>query len=225
MRRADFVSKTHTNFLNAIPEHDDSAAPSFFLDNSTMATPNDITPLNTRIQQAKDWLKEHENETIVTASRIFKLQSTTLRSSIQRTPQGPQGGQNRILSPNQENNLNQFIRAYLDHSLLPTKAVLLAAITRLRGLENKGPPTDRWFQKWWKTQPLHKVTTKPIAHDRITAQDKLEVEDWFKRYQLVLQKHDIQRKDIWNFDETGFRIGCPKGQQIYVPPEVKEVGL
>ena len=30
-------------------------------------------------------------------------------------------------------------------------------------------------------------------------------------------------EDIWNFDETGFRIGCPKGEEIYVPLDVKEV--
>jgi hypothetical protein len=46
---------------------------------------------------------------------------------------------------------------------------------------------------------------------------------WFQRYREVLKKHDIQSKDIWNFDETGFRIGCPKGQEIYVLTEVKEV--
>ena len=165
MRTLNFVSSIHTNFPNPIPERDNSAAlPPFLFDNSIMATPNDITPLNTRIQQAKDWLKEHENESVATASRIFKITKTTLYSSIKRTPQGPRGGQNRILNPNQEKNLNRFIQSYLDHSLLPTKAVLLAAITRLRALENKGPPTDRWFQNWWKTQALHKVPMIESLH-------------------------------------------------------------
>jgi hypothetical protein len=181
-----------------------------------------------RLLEAKLWLQENPEESITTASRIFKLPRTTLSSSIQRAIRQLQlakrpGGQNRILTSSQERAIHQFIESYLNHGLLPTKGVLQAAISRLQQLKNKPPPSNSWFQKWWKTQPLHKIRTKPIARDRITAQDKDEVVAWFTRYREVLEKHDIQRKDVWNFDETGFRIGCPKGQEIYVPYEVKEV--
>ena len=33
---------------------------------------------------------------------------------------------------------------------------------------------------------------------------------------------NIRRRDLWNFDEAGFRIGCLKGQEILVPNDVKE---
>jgi hypothetical protein len=39
----------------------------------------------------------------------------------------------------------------------------------------------------------------------------------------VLCDNKISRKDIWNFDETVFRIGCPRGEIIYVPMDVQEV--
>jgi hypothetical protein len=39
----------------------------------------------------------------------------------------------------------------------------------------------------------------------------------------MFRKYKISRKDIWNFDEIGFRVGCPKGQEVYVPLEIKEV--
>jgi hypothetical protein len=184
---------------------------------------NDNKDLPTRLQEAIEWLQEHQEESITTASRIFQLNRTTLAYSIQKAKHVQKGGQNRILTPSQERAIHQFIESYLDHGLLPTKGVLQAVVTRLRQLENKGPPSNSWFQKWWKTQPLHKIKTKPIAKDRITAQAKGEVVAWFQRYREVLKTHNIQRKDIWNFDETGFRIGCPKGQEIYVPNEVKEV--
>ena len=93
----------------------------------------------------------------------------------------------------------------------------------MRKLENKPPPSKGWFRQWWKTQPLRKITTKPIARERITAQDKVEVQEWFKQYRKVLHNKKISRKDIWNFDETGFRIGCPRGEVIYVPDDVNEV--
>jgi hypothetical protein len=44
-----------------------------------MATPNETSDLITRIQQAKDFLKEHLEETIATASRIFKIATRTIR--------------------------------------------------------------------------------------------------------------------------------------------------
>lgn len=103
--------------------------------------------------------------------------------------------------------------------------MVLGAISSLRRAEGKAPPSKSWFKEWWKQQPLRKITTKPISQVRIIAQDNYEVKVWFKRYQEVIQKHNIDQKDIWNFDETGFRIGCPKGQVIYVPLEVKEVRI
>ena len=187
-----------------------------------MATLNEELDTKARIQLAKEWLQEHKNESIATAARIFKLNRTTLSYSIRKAKNRPQGGLNQILTTSQEQSLNQFIRNYLDHGLLPTKGVILSAVTRLRALENKPPPSISWFRKWWKTQPLHKIKTKPIARVRITAQDKDEVSQWFVKYKEVVKKHEVSRKDIWNFDET-FRIGCPKGEEIYVPLDVKEV--
>ena len=190
-----------------------------------MATLNEELDTKARIQLAKEWLQEHKNESIATAARIFKLNRTTLSYSIRKAKNRPQGGLNQILTTSQEQSLNQFIRNYLDHGLLPTKGVILSAVTRLRALENKPPPSISWFRKWWKTQPLHKIKTKPIARVRITAQDQEEVRQWFARYRQVLREHKISRGNVWNFDETGFRVGCPKGEEIYVPLDVKEVGL
>jgi hypothetical protein len=189
-----------------------------------MATPNEEATLKARIQQAKTFLQEHDNETITTAARIFKIPRTTLTSSIHRQYNTQrQGGLNRILTSGQEEAINQFIWSYLDHNLLPTKGVIMGAITYLQRLESKPAPWKAWFKKWWKTQPLHRITTKPIERARVTAQDKVEVEEWFKGYRKALKDNKISQKDIWNFDESGFRVGCPKGEVIYVPPDVKRL--
>ena len=108
-----------------------------------MATPNETSDLQTRIQQAKAWLQERDNEeaeAITTAARIFKLSRTTLSSSIHRPSGDSRGGLNRILTSGQEWSINVFIQSYLNHGLLPTKGVLISAITRLRALKNKSPP-------------------------------------------------------------------------------------
>ncbi|KAJ5053983.1 uncharacterized protein L3040_000271 [Drepanopeziza brunnea f. sp. 'multigermtubi'] len=33
---------------------------------------------------------------------------------------------------------------------------------------------------------------------------------------------NIRPKDIINFDETGFRIGCPRGTEVLVPRSIQE---
>jgi hypothetical protein len=194
-----------------------------------MTTLNALLDQKTRIQHAKAFLTDYPQETIATASRIFRLSRTTLSSSIHAKPKPKpylrKGGQNRILTPSQEQSLNRFIQSYLNHGQLPTRGVVLGAITCLRKLEGKPRPSDSWFTKWWKTQPIHKITTKPIARERISAQDIKEVKEWFKKYKEAVKKYQVQRQDIFNFDETGFRVGCPKGEEIFVPLDVKEVRI
>ena len=38
-----------------------------------------------------------------------------------------------------------------------------------------------------------------------------------------IKRHGIRRKDVHNFDETGFRVGSPYGIEVIVPIDVKEV--
>jgi hypothetical protein len=47
--------------------------------------------------------------------------------------------------------------------------------------------------------------------------------DWFIAYKEVLDKYQFQAKDIYNFDETGFRVGCARGTKVIVLIDVKEV--
>src|SRR3981189_3783942 len=124
-----------------------------------MTTPNALLDQKTRIQHAKAFLIDNPQETIATASRIFRLSRTTLSSSIHAKPKPylRKGGQNRILTPSQEQSLNRFIQSYLNHGQLPTRGVVLGAITCLRKLEGKARPSESWFTKWWKTQPIHKI--------------------------------------------------------------------
>jgi hypothetical protein len=65
-----------------------------------MTTQNEASDLKARIQQATQWLQEHEDETIITAARIFQLNRLTLDYSIHKAIYRPQGGYNWILTLN-----------------------------------------------------------------------------------------------------------------------------
>ena len=104
--------------------------------------------------------------------------------------------------------------------------MIFAAICHLKAKEEppKPAPSRRWFQLWLKAHPdLHTIKTKPISHDRIEIHDEKVVIDWFENFQAMLAKRRIKRgKNIHNFDESGVRVGCPRGETIVVPIDCKE---
>ena len=58
--------------------------------------------------------------------------------------------------------------------------------------------------------------------ERFGAATIAEINDWFDKYKNVLKALNIRkRSNIINFDESGFRIGCTRGQEIIVPRDIK----
>jgi hypothetical protein len=124
--------------------------------------------------------------------------------------------------------IHTFIRDLLSYGIQPTMALVFRSIYALKIASNPSvntvkPPSKAWFGKWWKDNRLHKIKSKPLAANRIVAQDEAQIRLWFKGYIRTIEEMGIQKKNILNFDETGFRIGCPKGQTLLVPEDVLEV--
>jgi hypothetical protein len=178
------------------------------------------------MRDALAWLQQHPLETPLTAAQRFGLLKDTVRKAVARGQRAKgSGGQNRILSPVQDQAIIRFIHDQLSYGLLPTRQVVFGAISCLRKAQDQPPPSDSWFQRWWPKMGLHKIKAKPIAKIRIEAQDPKEIDDWFKGYWEIINKYNIKRSRVDNFDESGFRVGCPRGVEVLVPDEVKEVGL
>ncbi|RPA94366.1 hypothetical protein L873DRAFT_1793035 [Choiromyces venosus 120613-1] len=63
-----------------------------------------------------------------------------------------------------------------------------------------------------------------IAYVRLSTHSEEDVKNFFNEYQRALSKYRIhQVKYIYNMDESGVRVGCPKGKSIIVPTQVKEL--
>jgi hypothetical protein len=186
--------------------------------------PNENDDLPTRIRKAKDFLRDNPDEQQVTAARIYNLHRTTLTSAIHR-PHDQHGGQNKILQGPQKQALHLFIRSLLAHGIEPTHQLIYNSICSLKRAQdpNFKAPSKSWFLKWWKANGLHKIKSKPIAIIRLTAQQEEDVKRWFKKYKWTIKERKIKRKNIVNFDEAGFRVGCAKGHYLLVPLDVKEV--
>jgi hypothetical protein len=67
------------------------------------------------------------------------------------------------------------------------------------------------------------LKTKAIARVRVSAADVEEVKDWFNGFRTWCMEHNIQPRDVLNFNEAGFRVSVALGEEIVVPAYVKEV--
>jgi hypothetical protein len=59
-----------------------------------------------------------------------------------------------------------------------------------------------------------KKIQKKLHTDRQSSENPKRVQEYFERLQAILEKEGIVPEDIWNMDETGFRIGVGKDQMI-----------
>ena len=130
------------------------------------------------------------------------------------------GGQNKILSEAQSEAVIQYIRYRAETRLGATKQMIFAAICHLKAAEEPSKPflSRRWFQSWLKAHSsLHTIKTKPIASDRVIMHDEKVIVEWFQKGRKIRKG-----KNIHNFDESGIRVGCPRGEEIVVPIDCKE---
>ena len=86
-------------------------------------------------------------------------------------------------------------------------------------------PLQSWLSSLIKKELIefYFIRTKPIAQQRVRAQDKPTVQEQFKKYLRFIQKYSIKLKSIQNIDKTGFRIRILGGEQIIVPQTAKQL--
>jgi hypothetical protein len=70
-------------------------------------------------------------------------------------------------------------------------------------------PPQRLRARWLGRQSR---SDRPATNRTLTDEQELAV--WFAEFKEVCDKYGIQHRDIYNFDETGFRIGIGKDQWI-----------
>lgn len=66
-----------------------------------------------------------------------------------------------------------------------------------------------WATRFIKRHPkYHKRKQKPLSAERKNAHDVESIRVAYEKFRRRCEEKGIQPQDIWNMDETGFRIGC-----------------
>ncbi len=185
--------------------------------------PSKHDSVKARLADALEFYNSHpDTYTISWIATKYNVPYESLRGHIVQPIQAAHGGHNRIVTLSQETAICQFIHDQLDRGIPADRATILRAVSDLR--PDKSPPSKRWLQRFLKAHPeFHAIRTKTLNTQRKQAQNKANFEAFFMEYQALLAQYRIKPHNLWNFDETGYMIGCYKSTEVIVPVEVKQI--
>lgn len=72
---------------------------------------------------------------------------------------------------------------------------------------------------------IRKRRTKVLDISRKYAQDPKMIHDWFVKYDKDVKEGGFDKEPgrVWNFDESGFRVGMSRGYTVYIPEEAPPI--
>jgi hypothetical protein len=164
------------------------------------------------------------------AAQLFCVDHGTLyqRRNKGRRSISTNGGHNSTLSPIQRAAICVYVKDQYTVGLPCSTPMILSVVCHLCDQEDppQPHPSIKYIRDLMKSIPdLHKVKCKPLDYKRRAAQNTDTVQEWFQDYTRILERHKIPLSNIFNFDETNAREGCPSAYEAWVPIEVSEVSI
>jgi hypothetical protein len=174
------------------------------------------------ISKAIEAYELDKNQKIAPLARQFGAPYDRLRKRIagvnSRITRAPAG---KRLTDDQESALMAWIKRIDDIGAPPTVDLVTNcanSILQRANPDQEPPPTvgPNWSYRFIKQLPdqYKRIKQKPIDPKRLLSEDIGVIQTWFDRLQIVLDTYKITPSNIWNFDETGFRIGQGKNEAV-----------
>ncbi|KAI0993181.1 hypothetical protein K3495_g15002 [Podosphaera aphanis] len=160
------------------------------------------------------------------AAQAHDIDHKTLAANLV-APTGKSGGHNKVLNGAQEEALCEYCDCCIRMNINPKLKDVRRAANSLLRLDGPGKRVSHMFAtRWMKRNPKYKIRrSKKLSAARKAATERGEVEEHFNRFRNEQSAKKIKPENIWNFDETGFRIGCLNGQLVLIWAEQKAVYL
>jgi DDE superfamily endonuclease len=183
---------------------------------------NTYDAVETRIQLALASIADETKPNIAKLAREFEVPETRLRyrfrggGSLKTC-----GGTNKALTAAEELALCQAIDreeadgTFLRHWQVQHLANWILAQSCSPEAEEIPTVSIPWVGRFLKRHPQYKIrTSKPLAAARKWSHDPQRLRQWYERWQQATERYGIQTADIYNYDETGFRVGCGGKQTV-----------
>ena len=161
-------------------------------------------------------------------SQLLRVNSTSQRVQGQRS-KSTRPSTNKLLNDAQERAVRSYL-ARCDKLGMPAMVPQLkGAIQRILDLnhpDGKAPSIGQHFiTSWLAANPdCKRIKQKPKEINWVAANSRKVYKDHFKEFKTVVHEYGITQGDVYNMDETGFRIGVG-GSQWIITMEFKKPQL
>jgi hypothetical protein len=163
------------------------------------------------------------------AAAAFLVPYNLFKKRLEGRPaQNTKGGNNKALNCDQEHALRQYLDFLINCGHQGTKIhIKLAANSILRATGSTRQLDLQWARRWFlRHKAWYKtIRAKTLAVERKAAHRKEDLELHFKEFSDAIMKYGIESADIYNMDETGFRIGVIAGRVVITHLSTKAVYL
>ncbi|KXX73119.1 Jerky protein [Madurella mycetomatis] len=178
--------------------------------------------MESRIQEALQYINENPGAKTARVALEFGVPRPRLRRRLDGI--GPKAGRpatNKKLLPAEEVALCRYIDR-LDCLNLAVRPAFITAAANYILLESSSqadkddPPVvgRNWTTRFIRRYDYIRQRQKKLDSDRQSAEDPQRVAEYFQKLNKVIMEEGIVAEDIWNMDETGFRIGIGKDQLV-----------
>jgi hypothetical protein len=135
------------------------------------------------------------------------------------------GGKNKRLIGEEEATLVCYCERRILANDPPEREHITAAANSILRAAGKKHVSKQWVTRWIKAHPdlLRKRKTKPLYAERKAVHEVEDIEAHFRRFEAAKKEYNIKDENIWNVDETGWRIGCLNGRVVFTFPDVSAV--
>ena len=176
------------------------------------------------LEQRMEWtlnaLRDERYLNVAAATRAYDLQTRTFQMHVKRIDfRKNHKSTHTALSPAQEQALLKYI-ARLDSIGMSLKIKMIrSAANHLFKLANSLNPKPRRVSRNWITRfadryDVYKKKQKSLNVARKTSEELKQLKQHFVRFRRVCKKRNIKLSNLYNMDETGFRVNCDKNHWI-----------
>jgi len=183
---------------------------------------NSYCDIEERIEDALYRLGQPEAPPVTAVAREFNVPYQRLLARLHGRPsKSTRPPTNRKLTEEQESALCQYLNAldeiYMSATRKHCYTTANLILARAHGSKPGSPPTigKQWVANFLNRHPEYYIRTqRPLDLDRQFAQYPDTIERWFEALHQIIVEKGITARNTWNFDETGFRIGCAKPAKV-----------
>lgn len=158
------------------------------------------------------------------AAGAYGVAFSTVNRRVKGTP--PKTGtppSNRALTPIEEEVVYQKILDLDSRGYSPTQAVISSWASTLLKARTGQEVGQRWAYNFIKRHSgLETRMSRRLSNQRAKNEDPEVIIEWFRLVQNMIAYHGITTHDIYNFDESGFRLGHCQNTMVVTATERRQ---